>query len=55
MSNVMLCVYLLMQNEYCECVDLILSHFPDQIDHLLTLVFSEKIAEAKMQPDVGYN
>ena len=38
-----------MQNEYCECADLILSHYPDQIDHLLALVFSEKIAEAKMQ------
>ena len=50
----MLCVYLLMQNEYCECVDLILSHFPDQIDHLLALVFSEKIAEAKMQQLLNY-
>ena len=51
----MLCVHSLpIQNEYCECVDLILSHFPDQIDHLLALVFSEKIAEAKMQQLLNY-
>ena len=43
-----------MQNEYCECANLILSHYPDQIDHLLALVFSEKIAEAKMQQLLNY-
>ena len=37
------------QNEYTECADLILSHYPDQVDHLLSLVFSEKIPESKMQ------
>ena len=43
-----------MQNEYCECTDLILSHYSDQIDHFLALVFSEKIAEAKMQQLLNY-
>ena len=43
-----------MQNEYYECADLILSHYPDQIDHLLALVFSDKIPEAKMQQLLNY-
>ena len=43
-----------MQNEYCECAHLILSHYPDQIERLLAMVFSDKIAEAKMQQLLTY-
>ena len=38
-----------LQNEYTECANLILSHYPDQIDHLLSLVWKDQIPEAKMQ------
>ena len=44
----------LLQNEYCECANLILSHYPDQIEHLLAMVFSDKIPEAKMQQLLTY-
>ena len=39
----------LLQSNYSECVLLILLKHPDQIDTLLSLTFSDRIEEAKMQ------
>ena len=37
------------QSNYYECAVLILRQFPEQLDLLLSLVFSEKIEESKMK------
>ena len=43
-------------NGFCECADLIFSHYNERIYQLLALVFSGKIAKAiaKMQQLLNY-
>ena len=43
-----------LKGNYYECVEQILKKYPDQVDNLLTLVFSNKIEESKVQSLLEY-
>ena len=42
------------QNGYHECVAVMLDHFPELVQHMILLVFSEEVTEVKMLEDMEF-